>query len=216
MDKLRDPTQPWKAPNLLRRHEVVYVVQLGSQALNELLEGSTFTLETSSTRTRGWRCRRGVLHDAVAPDLVQDLAEMELPVDGGKKCKLILVDFRDLEPRDLTPGPCRVIAILEPLRGENQGRKEHTSPTLQNPTSVRRVGLLHGEIMRGNVRLDQDEVVESHLKRRVTRARTAQSLFDELPERQDARAGAKVGAARNRRSRPYGFHDVRGRIWIGG
>lgn len=160
LDELGNAAQPRGDPQpLLRRCEVIQIVQLGSQTLNELLEGSTFTLKAGvpgKTATTGRRKGRGVLHDAVAPDLVQVLANVELPIDSGEEGKFIFVDLADLEPRNLAPGSSRIIAVLEPLRGEDQGSKEHTTATLQDPTSVRLVGLLHGEIMARNVRLDQD------------------------------------------------------------
>jgi len=154
-----------------------------------------------------------MLHDQVAPNLVEVLGNMQVPPDGAEECALILIDFRNLESGYLAPGPRRVVAILEPLGGKNEGREEHAPTTLQGPTSVRLAGLLHGEVMGGNVRLDQDQIIESHLQGRVTRARAAQSLLDELPERQYT---VEVGTAWHRRCRPDGFDDIRGRIWIGG
>jgi len=132
--------------------------------LNKSLEGDTFALEiTGTVTTSRWRKGRRVFHDAIAPNIVQILANMELPVNGGKESDFVLVDLRDLESGDFAPGPRRVVAVLQPLRGKDESSEEHAPTALQDPTSVRLVGLLHGEVMGGNVRLDQDQVVESHL-----------------------------------------------------
>jgi hypothetical protein len=136
-----------------------------------------------------------VFHDQVAPDLVQVFTDEQVPVDSGKKRTLIFVYLRDLESRNLAPGTGRVVAVLQPLGGEDKSSEEHAPAALQDPASVRFVGLLHGEVMGRDVRLDQDQIIESHLQCRVARARTAQSLLDELSQRQDTVAGAKVGAA---------------------
>lgn len=105
-----------------------------------------------------------MLHDAVAPDVVQVLADVELPVDSGEERHLVLVDLGNLEAGNLTPGTGRVVAILQPFGSQNKGSKKHAPTTLQDPTSVRLVGLFHGEVMGGDVRLDQNQVIESHLQ----------------------------------------------------
>jgi hypothetical protein len=63
----------------------------------------------------------------VSPFLIDILADMQLPVDSLQERNFVLVNFLCIQARNLTPGACRVVAILEVLGGQNQGSQEHAA-----------------------------------------------------------------------------------------
>lgn len=96
------------------------------------------------------------------PLLPHRIDNVELPVDRFQESHLVCVDLANLEPRDLAPRAGRVVAVLQILGGEYQRSKEHATTALER--AKRSIfGLRHGEVMLGQVGLDEDQVVQSNL-----------------------------------------------------
>jgi len=79
---------------------------------------------------------------------------MEFPVNGNEESDLVLVDLLGVETRDLAPSASREITILKVLGGKDECGEEHTAPALENTACMNVIGLLHGEVMAGDVWLD--------------------------------------------------------------
>jgi hypothetical protein len=89
---------------------------------------------------------------------------VQLPIDGEQEGNLVLVDLVGVETRDLAPRTSRVVTVLEVLGGQNERGEKHAPPTLQGTIRVVIVWLLHGEVVLGNMRLDEDQVIQSYLE----------------------------------------------------
>lgn len=140
--------------------------------------------------------RRSFQHDCL-PSLKDWVCNVQLPVDGLEKRHFVGVDLVDLEAGDFAPGPSRVISVLEVFRGQNQGGQEHAATALQSPQRLV-LGLLHGEVNLGDVRLDEDEVVKCDLEGRVAGPGSAERLLNKGSKRQHTAAGALVATGRHR------------------
>lgn len=137
---------------------------------------------------------------------------MDAPVDREEEGHLVLVDLEGVQAGNLAPGAGRVVAVLKVLGGEDERSQEHAATALERADGVDVVGLLHGEVMAGDVRFDEDEVVEGNLQGGVARSRTAERLLDEGSEGEDALA-AHLAAAHDRGEGPDRFNDLGGGIW---
>jgi hypothetical protein len=125
------------------------------------------------------------------PDGVRDV---ELPVDSLQESHLVGVDLAHLQTRDLAPCPSRVVAVLQILGGENQSSKKHTTATLES--TVRCIfRLSSGEVLLGQVRLDEDQVVQGNLQGGVASARSTESLLDKGTQRKDSTTRTSLTAA---------------------
>lgn len=136
---------------------------------------------------------------------------MQAPVDSHQERHLVLVDLVGAEAADLAPRARGVVAVLQILGGEDEGRQEHAAPALQGARSMALVRLLHCEVEAGDVGLDEDEVVERYLERGVAGLRPPQGLLDEGAQGEDA-FGAHLATAHNGRKGPYRFNDLGGGI----
>jgi hypothetical protein len=152
-----------------------------------------------------------VSEDNLLPFLPNGINDVKLPVDSLQKSQFVGVDFAHLQPRDVAPSAGRVIAILQILRRQNEGSKEHAAPTLQSAQRRNILRLLHSEVVFWHVTLDKDQVVQSDLQGAIARARTAQSLLDESPERQNS-SRCSFASAGGSRSGPNDFNHLSGRI----
>lgn len=89
---------------------------------------------------------------------------METPIDSNKESHLVLVDLVRVQPADLTPGASRVVSILQVLRSQDEGRQEHATTALQSSDGITILRLFHGEIMFGDMWLNQDQVIQCNLQ----------------------------------------------------
>jgi hypothetical protein len=104
--------------------------------------------------------------------------------------------------------------ILQIVRGQNQCCKEHS--TSAHERAVRRAvpRLFHCEVTIRHERLDQDQVVQCDLKRRVACARASERLFDVRAERQDAASGGSLSrAARDHGKWPDDLNHLGSRVF---
>jgi len=92
---------------------------------------------------------------------------MQLPANFFEKNPLVAIDLTDFEPGHLAPGLGGIIAILEVLRRQNERSKEHPSSAHQCAICRTIRGLLHCEVKFRDRRLDQDQIIQRHLERRV-------------------------------------------------
>lgn len=104
-----------------------------------------------------------MLENNLSPPSEDLIGDVQLPVDGEEKGNLVLVDLLDVEARNLAPGPGRVVSVLQILGRKDQGREEHAPAALKSSVSVAVLILLHSKATLGNVRLDEDEIVQSDL-----------------------------------------------------
>jgi hypothetical protein len=89
---------------------------------------------------------------------------MELPVHSGKEGHLVRVDLKDSQSRHLTPCFRGEIPVLQVLGSQNESCEKHATSTLKSAVSGRILGLLHGEVVLWDVRLDQYQVVQGYLE----------------------------------------------------
>lgn len=110
-----------------------------------------------------------MLQNDLSPFLEDFVCNVQLPVDSKEESHLVLVDLLDAEARDLAPGTRRVVPVLKVLGCKNQSREEHAPTALKSPVRVAILVLLSSKAALGNVRLDEDQIVQGDLQRRVTR-----------------------------------------------
>ena len=119
-------------------------------------------------RAGRWRELGSILEDNICPTLKNSICDVYAPVDSEEECHFVLVNFRGVQSRYLTPCPSRIVSVLEILRGENESCEKHTSSTLKGPDSSIVTGLFHRKIMFRHMRFDQDQVIQGNLQGRVT------------------------------------------------
>lgn len=112
----------------------------------------------------------GVPQNDVSPSLEYRLGNVELPADLVEERSLIGVDFVNFQPGHLAPRFRGVVAILQILRGQNEGSEKHTPATHEGVASRTIRRLLHGEVTPRYEWLDEHQIVQSDLQRRVARA----------------------------------------------
>jgi hypothetical protein len=128
------------------------------------------------------------------PLLPNGVSDVQLPVNSLEERHLVGVDLTDLEARDLAPCASRVVAILQVLRRENERCKEHATSTLQSTErGILRLG--HGEVMLGQMGLDEDQVVQGNLQSGVAGPRSLERLLDESAEGKHSRPRGILAAA---------------------
>lgn len=137
---------------------------------------------------------------------------MKFPVHGREECHLVGVDLAHFQAGDLTPGSSRVIAILQILRGQDESSQEHATTALKGSDGRDILGLFHGEIMLGHMTLDENQIVQGNLKRRVARPRTTQRLLNEGAQRQNTTTGGSLTPASRNRSGPDNLYHLSCRI----
>lgn len=152
-----------------------------------------------------------MLENNFGPSSENLISDVELPVDSKEKGDLVLVDLLDVEARDLAPGTCRVVAVLKILGSKDQGREEHAPAALKRSVSEPILVLLHSKATLGNVRLDEDEIVQRDLQGRVASARAPERLLDKGAQRQHGPV-ARLRAARSGREGPDGFNNLGRRV----
>lgn len=152
-----------------------------------------------------------MLEHNISPSLEDLIGDVELPVDSKEKSDLVLVDLMSVEPRNLAPSPSRVVPVLEILGGQDQSREEHAAATLERAIGMSILGLLSSKVVSRDMRLDENQVVESNLKSGVAGARAAQSLLDKGAQREN-RLATQLASANNRRERPNCFDNLSRRI----
>jgi hypothetical protein len=148
-----------------------------------------------------------MLQNNLSPSLEDFVCDVQLPVDSKEESHLVLVDLLDGEAGNLAPGTRRVVSVLKVLGGKDQGREEHAPTALKSAVRVAVLVLLGSEATLGNVRLDEDQIVQGDLQRRVTRTGAPKSLLDKGPQREHGSV-ARFRAAWSRRKRPDGFDDL--------
>lgn len=104
---------------------------------------------------------------------------MKFPIHCLQKHQLVLVDLQCIQTGDFAPSAGGVVSVLEVFGGENQGGKEHASTTLHSPADGLTPSLVMGQIVTGHVRLNLNQIVQSHLQRAITGPRPAERLLDE-------------------------------------
>jgi hypothetical protein len=128
------------------------------------------------------------------PLLPNGVSDVQLPVNSLEERHLVGVDLTDLEARDLAPCASRVVAILQVLRRENERCKEHATSTLQSTErGILRLG--HGEVMLGQMGLDEDQVVQGNLQSGVAGPRSLERLLDESAKGKHSRPRGILAAA---------------------
>lgn len=130
--------------------------------------------------------------------------DVQLPVDRQEESHLILVDLLDIEARDLAPGLCRVVPVLQILGSQNQSSKEHAAPTLETRVLEAIARLFHGEVAGRDMGLDQDQVVQCNRQGGIAGTRALERLLDKLAQRKPRIRSIAVARA-GRRQRPNGF-----------
>jgi hypothetical protein len=152
-----------------------------------------------------------VSEDYLLPLLPDRIDDVKLPVDCSKESHFVRINLAHFEARDFAPSAGRVVTILQILGCQDQGRKEHTTTALQCTQGCNILGLLHREVVFGDMRLDQNQVVQSDLQGAVAGARAAQGLLDKSPERYYA-TGCSFTPTGRSRGGPNDFHHLSGRI----
>jgi hypothetical protein len=128
------------------------------------------------------------------PLLPNRVSDVQLPVHSLEKRHLVGVDLADFEARDLAPCASRVVAILQVLGRENERCKEHATSTLQSTQrGILRLG--HGEVMLGQMSLDEDQVVQGNLQSGVAGPRSLESLLDESAKGKHSRSRGVLATA---------------------
>lgn len=135
--------------------------------------------------------------------------DVQLPVDRQKKSHLILVDLLDIEARDLAPGLCGVVPILQILGSQNQSSKKHTAPALETRILEAIARLFHGKVASRDMGLDQDQVVQCNRQGGITGTRALERLLDELAQGKSRVRSIAVARA-GRRQGPNGFDSQGG------
>jgi len=132
---------------------------------------------------------RRILQHNIRPSLEHRLSYVQLPANLAQECSLVDVDLVDRKSRHLTPRLRGIVAILEVLRSQYERGQEH--PASAHKRAVRRAIaiLLFGEVLLGHERLDQYQVVQRHLQRRIACARSPERLFNVHTEWQNATLG---------------------------
>jgi len=92
---------------------------------------------------------------------------MEFPADLCKEGSLVGVDLFYWQAGHLAPGLGRIIAILQILRGQDKRSKEHSASTHESAVGRAVPRLFHCEVALRYEGLDQDQVVQCNLERRV-------------------------------------------------
>jgi hypothetical protein len=81
---------------------------------------------------------------------------VEFPIDGKEESHFVLVDLQSVQPGDLAPSPCRIIAVLKVFGSQNERRKEHAATALQSSDRVWIIRLFHCKIVHWHMLLDQN------------------------------------------------------------
>lgn len=141
--------------------------QLGDQ-IAPLFAADFFVSQMGISCRRNRRCRwrRCILEYQISPFLKYHLGDVKPPVNSFEESFLVDVDLLSLQPRDLTPCSCRVVAVLKVLRGQNQGSEEHTTTALLSTDQLKLFSLQPTDIPvhTRKVRFDDDEIVEGNLQ----------------------------------------------------
>ena len=91
------------------------------------------------------------------------IGNVELPIDALEEGTLVHINLGDLESRHLAPCLCRIVAILQVLRGKDQRGEEHAPAALEGSHGWRVGHLLSRKVALWHQRHDQDQVVQSYL-----------------------------------------------------
>ena len=73
------------------------------------------------------------------------------------------MNLLSIESRNFAPSTGSIVAILQILGSENQSSEKHASSTLQGPIGVAVVWLFCREVVRRDVRLDKNQVIQCDL-----------------------------------------------------
>jgi hypothetical protein len=139
---------------------------------------------------------------------------MKSPSNGFEEHQLVLIDFQRVETGYLAPCPSGVIPILEVFRCKNQSCQEHPTAALHGPQERLIPRLLLGKVEIRNMRLDLDQIIESHLQSAVAGARPTECLLDKCAKRQDSFApSSSIAAMRDRGQRPDSLDNLRSGIF---
>jgi hypothetical protein len=106
-----------------------------------------------------------MLENDFSPLLEDLVGNVQFPVHSKEESHLVLVDLLDVEAGNLAPGTCGVVSVLKILGRKDQGREEHAPAALKSPLSVAILVLLRSKATLGNVRLDEDQIVQRDLQR---------------------------------------------------
>jgi hypothetical protein len=101
----------------IRRNQCGEIRQLWIQTQDDSLpiyDLLGHNLGDTSGRRRARR-RRRVLENYVGPSLEDLVNDMHLPIDCVEKSDFVLVDLLSVKPRNLAPGPGRIVSILKIL-----------------------------------------------------------------------------------------------------
>lgn len=120
--------------------------------------------------------------DDLLPLLPDRIGDVEFPVHGREEGHLVGVDFAHLQAGNFTPRTSGVVAVLQVFGGKDESSQEHAATTLEGSNGRNILRLFHSEIMLRHMCLDEYQIVQRNLKRRVARARSAQSLLYEGAE----------------------------------
>lgn len=190
-----------------KRNQVVDVGQRNVEAEDDVLPIHNllgYLLRDAATR---WGRGRRILEDNVGPSLEDLVGNMQLPINSEQERNLILVDLLSVEAGDLAPGTSRVVAVLKILGGQDECGEEHATPTLESTVGMVIVGLLHGEIVLGNMGLDEDQIIQCYLEGGVAGTGASQGLLNESSEGEHGFA-AKLTAAYHGREGPNRLDDM--------
>ena len=92
---------------------------------------------------------------------------MEFPIDRSNERHFVGVDLADFETRNLAPGSCGVVPILQILGSKHESCEEHSPAALHRSRSKRFLGLLGSKVVGWDIWLHQNQVIKSDLQRRV-------------------------------------------------
>lgn len=187
------------------------VSQLRVQSKDELLPAQDLLVQLSNSAGRGRAGRRGVLENDFGPSLKDIFGDVEVPANSKEESNLVLVDLLGVESRDLAPSASSVVSVLEILGSQDQSRKKHASTTLKGAIGMSVRGLLSRKVVLGNMRLDENQVIERDLEGRVASARAAQRLLNKGSQRQHGLA-SQLTSACGRGEGPDGLDNLSRRI----
>lgn len=187
------------------------VSQLRVQSKNELLPAQDLLVHLSNPARRGRAWRRGVLENDFGPSLEDILRDVKVPANGKEESNLVLVDLLGVESRDLAPSASSVVSVLEILGSQDQSREKHATTTLKCAIGMSVRGLLGRKVVLGNMRLDENQVIERDLEGRVASARATQRLLNKGSQRQHGLA-SQLTSACGRGEGPDGLDNLSRRI----
>lgn len=140
---------------------------------------------------------RRVFQHNLCPSLKDGLGDVKLPVDLSQEYPFVDGNLGNPKARHLAPGFCRVVAVLQILRSQDQGSEKHP-PAAHKCTVGRAVfALFLGEVILRHVRLDQHEIVQGYLQRRVACTRSTKCLLNVGTKREHSTSVRSLASARH-------------------